>query len=250
MAALMMAAGPAVLAAPAGATEPTATETQADVLPGFVGLIPSNGGPGTRVHLTGHACNTDDVGIRIFFSSGAMTGSRQLGGPLRPDAEGNFGTVFEVPAFTDPAVPSVPGQYLFASFPETPGCLGTFTVNGPGPSFSLSPAAGPAGTTINAIGTGCTAGRVLVESEVEGTDSEGGQFADVGPDGHWQAVQGVPDGTQPGTGFQVTATCFVGTEPIFDFPSEPFTVTAAASAVSVTKAPTAAPVVGRPRFTG
>lgn len=225
--------GPVGPQGPAGPTGPQGYSGPAATTSASIALVPASGLAGTNVTVNGNGFVTNTYG-RVFLDTN-YNSSADYGEPIQYVTTSSFGTFS-----TTLLIPALPaGSYtILAGFPVggfTQGSA-TFTITTTstptGVSLNLSPASGPAGTSVMVTGNGLVA------------NTNGGVFFDTNRNGAYDSGELLQNVTTSSTG-TFSSTLVVPSVPAGAYPilaAFPIGVSAQASATfTVTTAGTTTP---------
>jgi hypothetical protein len=239
--------------APAGGAEPAPFTMTAD---------PTHGIAGDLVEVTATSCVDPGTEARLVFVKAADPGAGLAApvGTVTADAAGSFVTSITVPQQVhDPAHPQfgsivTAGDYQIVAVPFPEGqsvpCVATFHVDRAVTlALSVVPATGPAGSTVQVIGScfGPEARTVSVHAEIDGVAVPGSEVANVvskGPSEVPTLIVWAADVVLPSDLVVGTVVSFVGSCTAVGYVPATFVVAA------TTSIPAAPPVEGAPARTG
>jgi hypothetical protein len=233
---------------------PTGQATTTVPSAGVLTVSPASAAVGDTIQITGTGCAEPGMGVTVVFGTpnvpvGGAEGLFAGLGSAGVDAAGAFSLAATVPRYV--ASPRSfrltslvgPGDYIIGSRSGGAICSTPFHVTGgaPGP-LTITPTAGPPGTTITVTGDCQYIGRYVVYAAIDGQPVPGTELAGAGvPKLNLQLT--IPAGLAAGTQVAVTGTCA-------GLPYDPATFTVTTTAVAASSAPATTPRQARLPVTG
>lgn len=206
---------------------------------------------------SGDACYDD---IEVTITSAEIVSIVHDSGTVFGD-EGPFTRTEDVSAGVTTILWDSPNDQNCNKLLATVGSQAVFSYQVSNPTMTVDPASGVPGDAIEVAGTECEGDEVTVTVTLDSADVAT-EVATVGGDGSW-SVDIDTTGYAVGI-YDVDATCSILQDPIFDYDTEQFTLTAAPTTTSTTttsttappenvsdnQTPAAQPTVASPTFTG